>query len=474
MSANSQGVVNKWIARFLPDKSARLRKKLLSQPLPELEPDRSDYGPIGGPFAGQKIYKNTFIERFLEDYNSDVVDEEFSDPYGSTDEEPYSAFSEIVNYGFDPFPNIEFPSDEFEFRLGLRIKAKHHLNPIYRNILRLDWETFFGGQPRKYFLTEADENELFRKRLVLANYYDSLRQYSKLIFSSDFVELFNGPKSYANRVYNQQFKGTLKIIKRLFPVTLDKVDNPKQRSILKFDQPLYKEKGERINPLLHEELSKIAKRRSSKIKKVRKNKKLFIKRTNPAPLYAGWDDNARKFLVTNYKFVNIDTNYKINYSNIFNNYSDIDRNGKAIDNKKLKKLKFIAWPISNERLEDLKSKSNRPEVVMFTSFDDPTNEDQIDVFEYPEVEGFEPQLMFEILPMNLKRVDLTERQKILAILAPVRGGFVWSGSEAKPVKELISKYKNKINGIWKNRDQVNFKSIKTEWQKPVKTKTNLN
>ena len=468
LSANSQGVVNKWIARFLPDKNARLRKKLLSQPLPKFEPDRSEYGPVGGPFVGQKIYKNTFVERFLEDQHADVVDEEFSDPYGSTDEEPFSAILEILNYGFDPFPNVEFPSDEFEYRLGLRIKEKHYLNPVYRNIVRLDWESFFGGQPRKYFLTEAEENELFKKRLILANYYDSLRQYSKLIFSSDFKEIFNGPKSYANRVYNQQFKGTLKIIKRLFPITLDAVDNPKKNSILKFDQPLYKSKKDKNNPLVHEELLKKFKLKSLKAKKIRKNKKVFIKPTNPSPLYAGWDAKTRKFVVTNYKFVNFDANYQVNYSNVFNDYSLQYLLINTIDSKKPKKLEFITWPISKEKLEDLKSKTIRPEVLMFTSFDDPTNEDQMDIFEYPEVEGFEPQLMFEILPMNLKRVDLTERHKILAILRPLRGGFVWSGSDAKPVNEILSKYKNKIKESWANK--VNWKLIQIDWKNSNKKK----
>ena len=471
LSANSQGVVNKWIARFLPDKTARLRKKFLSQPPSTGEPDRSEYGPIGGPFVGQKIYRNTFIERFLDDHHADVVDEEFNDPYGSTDEEPYSAFMEILNYGFDPLPNLDYPSDEFEYRLGLRIKERHYLNPIYRNILRLDWESFFGGQPKKYFLTEADENELFRKRLILARYYDSLRKYSRLIYSSDFKELFNGPKSYANRVYNQQFKGTLKIIKRLFPLTLDEVDNPKQSSILKFDQPLYKDKKEKNNPLLHEELIKIAKKKSSRIKKIKKDKGAFIKQTNPTPLYAGWDTKTRKFVVTNYKFMNLETNYEINYSNIFQDswleylkYPIIN----LVDSKKPKKLKFITWPICEERLEDLKSKKTRPEVLMFTSFTDPANEEQMDIFEYPEIEGFEPQLVFEILPMNVRRVDLPERYKVSAILHPTRGGFVWSGSDAKPVNEILSKYDNKIKEIWINKTKGYWKSIRSKFKNPIK------
>ena len=52
-----------------------------------------------------------------------------------------------------------------------------------------------------------------------------------------------------NNVYNQQFKGTLRIVERLFPVTI--FDNKNQRSILKYDYPLFE--TSRKNNYFHEE-----------------------------------------------------------------------------------------------------------------------------------------------------------------------------------------------------------------------------
>ena len=77
---------------------------------------------------------------------------------------------------------------------------------------------------RQYYrLSPKDEIELFKNRLTLSEYYDTLRSYLKV--PTNLESLFCGPKSYSNRIYNQQFKGTLKIVERLFSVNLEIDEN---------------------------------------------------------------------------------------------------------------------------------------------------------------------------------------------------------------------------------------------------------
>ena len=212
--------------------------------------------------------------------------------------------------------------------LEKKMKQKYYSNPVYKLLLSIDIDSFLSRQPNTYSLTPLEEKNLFQKRLILANYYDSLRYYTQLPYVEDFQKFFNGSKSYADRVYNQQFKGTLKIVRRLFALTLNEDENPKEKRVLKFDQPLYKnqksskssgldqssliskrlpretanfknlpeggfeiaqkESEQEKNPLLHEELE---------YKKSKKSP--FLKLTNPIPFYTGWDEQLRKLVITN-------------------------------------------------------------------------------------------------------------------------------------------------------------------------------
>ena len=258
------------------------------------------------------------IERFVENYTAeanpedpevpDLVDEKMID---------FSAFSEIAKYGFDlfsMFEAVEFnPVDE---ELARDIKEKFSDNLVYKFLVNFDISNFLKRQPKEHQLTSQDEISLFEKRLALGEYYDTLRSYSQLPLSNIFQPLFCGPKSYVNRIYNQQFKGTLKIVERLFSIHLENEENipnlpnneeemakvpdgtyfklKKEPSVLKFDQPLYKTNFLQKNPLIHEQFLE---HMESSIQTA--DSTPFLQEGKPLPFFVGWNNERRKFIVTN-------------------------------------------------------------------------------------------------------------------------------------------------------------------------------
>jgi hypothetical protein len=114
---------------------------------------------------------------------------------------------------------------------------------VFKNTLSFSIDSFLSRQPKTHLLSANDEIELLQKRQSLSKYYDTLRSYQKLKNFGFFEQFFGGSKSYATKFYNQQFKGTLKIIRRLFSLSLDPIQNPREENPLTFDQPLFLEKN---------------------------------------------------------------------------------------------------------------------------------------------------------------------------------------------------------------------------------------
>lgn len=186
------------------------------------------------------------------------------------------------------------------------IKKRYLLNPVYRMLLKTDIDTFLARQPVHYKIAENQEHSLFKKRQLLEKYYNWLRYYAPLdtalhtksTTSLPFTFAFTNkelilPKSFVDTVYHQQFKGTLNAAKRLFKVTFASDQNPTKNRVLSYDIALYKNKRSTkenqdltVHPALHEELL---------------NEKVspFIEESNSFPIYAGWDDQARRFVITN-------------------------------------------------------------------------------------------------------------------------------------------------------------------------------
>ena len=315
-----------------------------------------------------------------------------------------------VNEALAPALNASF-SNQFlddvspKTLLEKTMKQRYYSNPVYKALLNADIDLFLRNQPSSYLLSPQEEKELFEKRLILSNYYDSLRYYENLPYAHAFRDLFNGSKSYADRVYNQQFKGTLKVVRRLFLLTLNENPNLVNKIVLKFDQPLYKKSNQIINSKVHEELI------LSKQKK-----KPFIKLTNPTPFYTGWDENLRKLVITNRLLPRSMSGYTMQFDDKFKN-SDYPTLTKLI--KKTKKIDFTMWPLTQKFLNKSKSKSQIPYNVLYEKVSNLQNVDSFD-----QAQNVDWEFEFETVPSNLKKID---PDKFNEVVPPTRGGFIWPG-----------------------------------------------
>ena len=236
------------------------------------------------------IYKN--VDPLQQDVNFD--DEVISD-YSKGFAPPVSVPYAQVSKNWIPIKRV--------------IKRKFYINPVYRNLLNLDIDSFLGRQKKAYKLASNQEHSLYNKRQMLAKYYNWLRYYQPFQKTVQLRYEIPESRSFIDRIYHQQFKGTLKVARRLFSVTFDPEVNAENRRVLTYDQPLYKEKDDyaSINPFLHEELADDNQDEKvqhtdddtseSELEDVQNSP--FIEETFSSPTYAGWDENLRKFVVTN-------------------------------------------------------------------------------------------------------------------------------------------------------------------------------
>lgn len=336
---------------------------------------------------------------------------------------------------FRDFTNSTFPVDFLrtdsiiEKDIEQKIKQKYYSNPVYKNLLALDIDLFLNRQPKDFRLTGDHELDLFNKRRILSSYYDSLRAYAKLPYTQAFENFFDGSKSFSNKVYNQQFKGTLRSVRRLFSLTIDpgftenkstnKLDN---KQVLKFDQPLYKFSNNDNFSSYHEELPEF---QNSSI--LASKQTPFLQEILTRPLYAGWDENLRKFVITNKLLPRNLAGYKINITQeMVDKFSpDFSSNKVTKDkNKRLnpQKIKFTSWPLSNQILTQTTSQSKVSYVTLYESKLDPKNENE------------KPFDLFSSLPGNwqtLQRQSSPAKSldNVFDYLAPKRGGFIWPGNK---------------------------------------------
>ena len=315
----------------------------------------------------------------------------------------------------------------FEKDVQKKIKEKYYSNPIYKNLLALDIDLFLNRQPDKFKLNTSQESDLYTKRCILNSYYDSLRAYSKLPNVEEFENFFDGSKSFSNKVYNQQFKGTLRSVRRLFALNgeLNNEDGTtKQPQVLKFDQPLYEFSGtDKFSPY-HEELPELKNSANAALS----TQSPFINDTLTRPLYAGWDENLRKFVITNKLLPRKTAGTEINITAEMQKkfYSDLKtKNSKKNTISGAQKLKFTAWPLSLNQLDKPKHDVKIPYVTLF--------------FTKSQLENPDPELQqdFDVVPAMPSNKETLERSNdsgktfanLFDYLAPKRGGFLWPGNK---------------------------------------------
>nr|QIZ74119.1 hypothetical chloroplast RF1 [Stigeoclonium sp. FACHB-2430] len=115
--------------------------------------------------------------------------------------------------------------------------ARQHYDPneLWSKIMKVDVDLFMNRQPSYYFLTNTEEKLLHLRRFLLFEHYDSLRWYTYMTNYRTMKNTIGGTKSFTNRMYNQQFKGTFHKVRHLFSLT----PSSSNGSLLKFDRPLY-------------------------------------------------------------------------------------------------------------------------------------------------------------------------------------------------------------------------------------------
>ena len=357
------------------------------------------------------LEENTPIDlRFSEWYTTETWDEKIEKEKGS----PESFFRELSESSF-PFEFLRIQSI-VEPAIEKKLKSKYYSNSVYQNLLKFDIDFFLNRQPKLFRLSGENEADLYEKRLSLTSYYDSLRDYSKLPYSETFDNFFNGSKTFANKVYNQQFKGTLRSVRRLFSLTPLEVSdvNLNKDLILKYDQPLYKFNSKDDYFGFHEELDEV------NFENPKNQSTPFLSEFIMKPLYAGWDEKSRKFVITNKLLARNLAGYKVNISpDKVNKFKNI-----LNDKEKLKpqKIKFTTWPLVIEKLFESTTESSVSYVTLYEGIFDPKNETRKEFH------------IFDSLPANLKTLKRAESPirdltNIFDYLAPQRGGFIWPGNK---------------------------------------------
>ena len=380
----------------------------------------------------------------------------------SQEERLFRQFFTLLRPGFSPFFRQDIPEPT---NLEKFLKNKFYENPLYHLLLRVDVDTFLARQPSSHGLSGTDEVDLARRRQLLADYYDSLQDYLELQESERSSEIDMGVASYANQVYNHQFKGTLKVVRRLFSITLDPEKNTNEERVLKFDQPLFHSVEAEQHPLVHEEENQFARSET--------NQSPLIEMTNPRPFYAGWDEQLRRLVITTrYLPRNFATHgMRIPDTEVsrrfFKEYfplaqrldllsherkdavrSEARASLRVGEEKKkdsalfdevvasrernsffrsTKKILFTAWPLSTKRAESASTSSKT-----FASTNEGKVVERRNLFIHPSGEYHDWEI--EWWPENLG-TPVPDR----SIIPPNRGGFVWPGSSEFPfdVKKLI-------------------------------------
>lgn len=175
-----------------------------------------------------------------------------------------------------------------QVQIHREFREKYYKNPVYKALINLDMYPFLSGQPKTYNLTINDEIDLFKRRLILQNYLNTIQDYKKLVKANK--------ESYGQKVYNQQFKGSLSLVKHFNAINLNfdfnkntsskLVDSKLNKKVLKYDQPQYNFFSNENKLFLHEELNKIV---------LDPSKYMIL--NNTTPLYIGWDTSLRKFII---------------------------------------------------------------------------------------------------------------------------------------------------------------------------------
>lgn len=200
-------------------------------------------------------------------------------------------------------------------------KGEAYSNLMFKRLMDLEVDLILLHQPSRNFITDAEHKRLQYHQVALAAYHRGLRSYDKSILASMLDprgsilknklllsdtswrsdtwgnwKLGWRAKSLENYVYAQQFKGSQRIIQRLF--LLDLPWNPWDGPTFRYDQLLPLEdqdKGDRSN-LWHEEVPQSIREKVGAYDPFQS--KRVAPMFDPVPFYIGWDSKIRKSVLT--------------------------------------------------------------------------------------------------------------------------------------------------------------------------------
>ena len=268
-------------------------------------------------------------------------------------------------------------------------KERYYKNPLYKYLLTADINNFLSGQPKEYFLTSEEKEQLQTTRIALFSYANTLRKYHQMPDFEEFYTFLNGVKSYSNQVYNHQFKGTWVIVRRLFQLDPDSIEST---NFLSYDQPLFRSKKTKFQ---HEELKQFNENEEN----------VRLKLINPVPFYAGWDNETKKFVLTT-RFLDLKN---ANTRFIKNNSEESE------------KIFFTSWPIFPS--EETKKRKIDYSGLTYTGLEENLINN---LKENLGIEQLDSKLL-KTLPQNVSRIGQTNLPESI-ILPPEVGGWFWPGA----------------------------------------------
>jgi len=267
----------------------------------------------------------------------------------------------------------------YSYATRQQFRERFYKNPVYKVLTHLDMVSFLQGQSTSSKLTQTDEELLTLKQKMLQNYLTSLTDYKT------FVTKKQTSSAYGSKLYNQQFKGSLDLVRNYFSISLG---SPSTLSIfpdgkvLKFDMLLYKTTDTEINPFLHEELKAFV------LEKDTLDPTFFKQEdVDSTPFYIGWDSSLRKFLVKNSCIPGMPFGNQA-FSSVVS--------GKDVDNQKPTYLSFQAWPFE---FKNIKKLTNQGVSLPYT----PLSDDK--ALKVAEFLGIQTK--------NFKKADLNEKMLLL-------------------------------------------------------------
>lgn len=348
----------------------------------------------------------------------------------------------------------------FELELGrpippilhsqITIKEKYYGNPVYRALLNFEIDTFskrgLGGQSST--LSASEEISLFELQELLSGYHDTIRSYQKLPYYDEFEDAFQGSKTFVDRTYKHQFKGTLSAVRRLFAISpsnegttpspefvhfkLDDLAASKSEpagtlnnpfNILRFDQPLFiEQKGSgrfKKVPFVHEEMRKKSYSR-------RAQKYPLMELNDSSPFYYGWDNESRRMILTKRflpSYSEAPTTIPLSKmtANEFTKW--LAKNDNEL-NPKEETLLFTTWPIPEKPLFEQKILDDNP---LITLFEPATNPEMAAVVNLVTTDFVVIDWDCYSFPGNMRYyAKFPER------LEPQHGGLVWPGTLSSP------------------------------------------